>query len=91
MDKENNTVANLEWVTVSENHKHAFANGRKAVMSQLGKKQTNAASKFRNVVFDRTRDRWKASVKRGGKMVFQKRFDTEEAAAKAAQTFLDSL
>ena len=91
MDKENNTVANLEWVTVSENHKHAFANGRKPVMSQLGKKQTNAASKFRNVVFDKTRDRWKASVKRGGKMVFQKRFDTEEAAAKAAQAFLDSL
>ena len=90
-NKENNTVANLEWVTVSENHKHAFANGRKPIMSQLGEKQAGAASKFRNVVFDRTRNRWKASVKRGGKMIFQKRFDTEEEAAKAAQAFLDSL
>ena len=91
MDKENNTVANLEWVTVSENHKHAFANGRAAVASQLGKKQAGASSKYKNVLFDKSKNRWKASVKRGGKTIFQKRFDTEEAAAEAAQAFLNSL
>ena len=91
MDKENNDVTNLEWVTVSENHKHAFVNGRAAVASQLGKKQAGASSKYKNVLFDKSRNRWKASVKRGGKTVFQKRFDTEKAAAEAAQTFLNSL
>ena len=90
LNKENNSASNLEWVTVSENHKHAFANGRKPSLSWLGKKAARAISKHPNVTYDRARGRWKASIKRGGKTVFQKRFDTELEAADAAKEFLKS-
>ena len=88
LDKENNEASNLEWVTVSENHRHAFANGRKPSLSWLGRKISNATSKYPNVVFDRTRGKWKAAIKRGGKTVYQQRFDTELEAANAAVEFL---
>ena len=88
MDKENNAASNLEWVTVSENHRHAFANGRKPTLSWLGKKANHAMSKYPHVTYDRSRGRWKAVVKRGGKTVYQKRFDTELDAANAAVEFL---
>lgn len=29
LDKSNNNVDNLEWVTKSDNHKHAYTNGKK--------------------------------------------------------------
>lgn len=88
LDKENNEASNLEWVTVSENHRHAFANGRKPSLSWLGKKAAHAISKYPNVTYDRARGKWKAAIKRGGKTVFQKRFDTELEAANAAREFL---
>ena len=37
-NKGNNSVANLEWVTYSENNKHAFANGLMYAYDRSGKK-----------------------------------------------------
>lgn len=91
MDQLNNCADNLEWVTCSENHKHAFKNGRKPTKSQLGRKQPNTTSKHLNVCYDRSRGKWKACVKRDGKIVFQPRFDSEEDAVSAVEAFMSLL
>lgn len=89
-DKHNNHLSNLEWCTVSENHKHAFATGlHKPPLNSLGKKIGNT-SKFHNVSYDASRDRWMASVKHDKKM-YQKRFKTEVEAALAVNQIIDEL
>ena len=85
----NNSVQNLEWVTVSENHLHAFANGRKGSKSRLGEK-TSKASKYRYVYWDTKRAVWKASIKIDGKTVNIGRFNTDLEAALAADEAIDS-
>lgn len=89
-DTTNNHVDNLEWVTCSENHKHAFATGR-APLKNFGKRPDSSKSKHLHVTWDKNRGKWKASIKRQGKMIFQKRFNTEQEAASAAREFLDTL
>jgi len=93
-NKLNNNVCNLEWVTCSENHIHAFATGLSSathVAERLrGTKQGNT-SKFHNVSWDASRNRWKATLKDKGKMVFQKRFDCEIEAARYVNIMLDTL
>lgn len=89
--KTNNDVSNLEWVTCSENHKHSVRIGlRTHFATQLGIKQPNTTSKYLNVTYDKSRGKWRAAVKRGGKMVFQKRFDSEIEAYDAVTKFLNA-
>jgi len=94
-DKLNNTANNLEWCTCSENHKHAFATRlrtnelRRQMM--LGTKNPNSKSKYHNVTWDKSRQKWKASLKNNGKPVFGKRFDTEVEAALYVNKMLDEL
>ncbi len=45
--------------------------------------QVNNTSGFKGVCFDRSRDKWKAQLKKDQKMVFQARFDDKVEAAKA--------
>lgn len=93
-NKLNNHVNNLEWVTVSENHKHAFRVGLKSGEAH-GKKMVgtkfNAVSKYHNVSYDYTRQRWSASIKSKGKPLFQKRFKLEVDAAKYVNEMIDIL
>lgn len=93
-DKLNNNVCNLEWVTCSENHLHAFKIGLrdKTILSQkqLGSKSGNT-SKFHNVSWDKSRNKWKATLKDNRKMLFAKRFDTEIEAALYVNLMLDKL
>lgn len=92
-NKSNNQVNNLEWNTYSENHLHAFAIGLKTKeqckQRQLGTKSKNAKSKYHNVSYDNSRNKWIASIKIDRKITGNKRFDTEEEAAKHVNYLLD--
>lgn len=88
-NKLNNNVCNLEWCTHSENHIHAYATGLKvSARAQLGKKAGNS-SKYNNVSWDKSRNKWKAFLKNKGKILFQKRFETEIEAAEYVNLMLD--
>ncbi len=91
-NKLNNNVCNLEWVTCSENHLHAFRTGLRnadhAAKRFLGKKYGNT-SVYHNVSWDSTRKKWMASLKNKAKTVFQKRFDCEIQAALYVNEMLD--
>ena len=94
-NKHNNAVDNLEWATHSENHKHAFATGLRSVEDcrerMIGKKFGKSTSQYNYVCYDKSRNRWKASIKTNGKIIYQKRHKTELEAAIDANEALDRL
>lgn len=49
----NNIVTNLEWVTSSENHKHAYKHGKVVSKTQLGKKSIQSSSAKPVIVTDK--------------------------------------
>ena len=90
-NKLNNNAYNLEWVTSSENKQHAIATGLKVYnLPSLGLK-LSSTSKYHNVGYDKSRNKWIASVRHNGKSYFQKRFVTEEEAALHVNWILDEL
>ena len=91
--KLNNNADNLEWVTCSENLKHAHSLGLRQsnALKMIGKKSKNSSSKFHNVTWEPSRQKWKASLKLDGKMQFQKRFNSELEAAQYVNQQLDLL
>lgn len=93
-NKLNNNACNLEWVTCSENHQHAFSTGLRDAQHvaerQRGTK-VGQSSSYHNVSWDNSRSKWKATLKDKGKMVFQKRFETEIEAAQYVNDQLDAL
>jgi hypothetical protein len=56
-----------------------------------GAKREGAASKYHNVSYDSARGKWKAALKRNGQVLFQKRFNDEEEAARYVDAKLDEL
>lgn len=89
-NKLNNNAYNLEWVTRSENMKHAHETGLKEANRRIGHK-SGISSKYHNVSWDKARNKWKVTIKDGGKPLYQKRFDNELDAAKAVDMALDNL
>lgn len=91
-NKRNNAACNLEWTTCSGNHKHAFQLGLRnadhVAARQRGVK-FGVGSKYHNVSWDSTRQKWKASMKDKGVSLFQKRFDAEADAAMYVNAMLD--
>ena len=88
-NKSNNAVSNLEWVTSSENKKHALHTGLKVYNCPSKGIKLSKASKYHNVGFDKARNKWFGVIRIDGKNYGQKRFDTEEAAALHVNYLLD--
>lgn len=92
-NKLKNNAYNLEWCTCSENHLHAFATGlrSKVVLTKrmIGTKW-GKTSDYRNVTYDPSRNKWKGAIKHKGKMLPQKRFDTELEAAEYVNYLIDT-
>jgi hypothetical protein len=81
-NKLNNSVDNLEWVSCLQNRHHAAENQLWVYnLPTLGIKKGNT-SKYRNVTWDVSRNKWKAAVMHDKKVLGQKRFDLEIDAAK---------
>lgn len=93
--KTHNYPSNLEWVTCSENHKHAYAaglrNANHVADRNRGAKKAGASSKYHNVSYDKSRGKWQALIKDKGKRVAFGRFPTEEEAALYVNQSLDLL
>lgn len=93
-NKENNHLDNLQWVTSKENKQHSINSGRyDRIFTQcntLGKKHLpNTTSKYHNVTYDKTRDKWTGGIMYQGKHLERKRFDTEIEAAKHVDYLID--
>jgi HNH endonuclease/AP2 domain len=76
-NKKNNAASNLEWVTYSENHEHAYR--------VLGRKTSAGQSRGGGVCYDKSRDRWMSYLDRHGKRKYLGYFSTEDEA-RAART-----
>ena len=90
-NKLNNNACNLEWCTCSENHKHAWATGlhdREQQRERMIGTKYSKDSIYHNVSFDKSRNKWKATMKVKGKMILQKRLDSELAAALYVNDFI---
>lgn len=91
-NKLNNSLDNLEWCTQQENIQHAYDTGLNPTNAEsLKGNKWGITSKYHNVSWDKTRGKWKASLKEKQRMIFQKRFDSEEDAALYVNKMLDSL
>lgn len=90
-NKDNNAVANLEWVTRTENKAHAKATGLWTYNEPSTGVKLGKSSRFRNVTYDRSRKKWVGSVRVSGKTYKQKRFGSEVEAARYVNQLLDEL
>lgn len=91
-NKLNNHMSNLEWCTPQENIQHGYDIGLNPSNAESIKGiKLGLSSTYHNVTWDKSRNKWKASLKDKQKMVFQKRFDSEVAAAMYVNEMLDSL
>jgi len=67
MNKQNNCINNLEFVTQSENMKHRFANTKKS-------------SKYSGVTWHKTNKKWQVQKRVNGASVYLGQFDNEKEA-----------
>ena len=60
--------------------------------NSLGKKHLkNTHSKYHNVTYDKTKQKWTACIRSNGKNLLYKRFNTEEEAALHVNYIIDIL
>lgn len=88
-NKLDNQVSNLEWVTSSENKKHALKTGLKSYNQPSRGIKLGKTSTYHNVTYDKARNKWKACIRYNGKNYGQKRFKEELDAAKHVNYIID--
>lgn len=93
--KTHNYRSNLEWMTYSENLRHAHKTGLQVGQTHWKGKKFGTSSNFHNVTFDAKKNRWVASIKINGKskakyFTVNKHGDAgERLAAQAVNDLLD--
>lgn len=91
-NKQNNHKDNLEWNTYSENCLHAYANdlhSKEDCKSYIGKLHARTHSKYHNVGYDKSRDKFYGKVVHNTKVYEFKRFNTEIEAALHVNYIID--
>lgn len=91
-NKLDNNLSNLEWVTCGQNLKHAFATGLKDSSKQkfyIGKKHALSVTKYHNVSYDKSRNKFIGKITHNNKAYEPKRFDTEIEAAEHVNYLID--
>lgn len=92
-NKDNNSLANLEWNTISENLLHAYAtelHSKELCKSYIGRKHAKSITKYHNVTYDKSRDKYSAKVTHNSINYGFKRFDTELEAALHVNWIIDT-
>lgn len=89
--KHNCAVTNLEWATSDENKKHAKDTGLWAYNTPTLGVNKGQTSKYRNVTWDKSRQKWIAGIRDGGKTHHQKRFENEDDAALHVNWIIDHM
>lgn len=88
-DKLNNKLSNLEIVTSSENKIHAISTGLKVYNEPSKGRKIGKTSKYRNVTYDKSKDRYVAMIRVNNKNIGFKSFDSEYEAAMHVNYLID--
>jgi len=81
-NKCNNALCNLEWASYSDQQLHAYrALAKINSCPTKGTKHKSQVSKYHNVGFDKSRNKWISGIRINNINYQQKRFNTEEEAA----------
>lgn len=87
-----NSLSNLEWATISQNIKHSYDElhrDKELCKSYIGLKHANSKTKYHNVGYDKSRDKFYGKVVHNTKVYEFKRFDTEIEAALHVNYIID--
>lgn len=88
-NKLNNHISNLEWCTHAENLKHAGNIGLISKKPRTTGQKLGKSSKYHNVSWDASRQKWIAGLTINGKSSKKRRFNTEEDAAMFVNQLID--
>lgn len=90
-EKADNSVDNLEWATSKENKAHSYTNGWTKYNEPSKGIKLGTSSKYHNVIWDSSRNKWVGVVRHEKKNHFPKRFALEVDAARHVNWILDTL
>lgn len=88
-NKLNNKLSNLEVVTSSENKVHALSTGLKVYNEPSKGLKIGKTSKYRNVTYDKSKDKYIAMIRVNNRNIGYKSFNSEYEAALYVNYLID--